>query len=348
MKAIAMAGLAALLLLGREPAEGGLLIHDSFDYPAGDLAGTGGSGWTGPWEGSNPVAAISSGLTYADMIGNTLATSGAALDTGDGDAVTTISSRETGARNGGLWISVLIQPQNSSGDFVGVSFYQGGLANADARFAIEHAGGKNLRLTRRGGGTAHSEPYQTTIGETVLAVIHLVPGGGGGDPALDRIDVFFDPVLGEEPGFPHASLEIGGLQFDRVRIAAQNGRSSLVDELRVGDTYADVTPYTPAADPDHDGDGLTDSQEAELGLDPFFPDTQFIAAVKANPALFGLHSRDEILDLKLRRPVISVSGASVGYSLDLARRDGAVLETIQAPVPSPPSRLFLRLYLDTP
>ncbi len=324
------------------------MIQESFSYSSGDLYGDAGSGWAGPWEGANPTVVASPGLTFSDTIGNALTSSGAALDTADGGSLTTISSRATGERDGEAWISMLIQPRNSSGDFVGVSFYDNGLANADARFAIEHAGGKDLRLTRRGGGVVHSASYSTTIGKPVLAVIHLVPDGGAGDPALDRIDVYFDPALDMEPVVPHASLDIDGLQFDRVRIAAQNGRSSLVDELRIGDTYADVTPYIPAADPDHDGDGLTDSQEAELGLDPNFPDTQFIAAVKANPGLFGLHAADEILEVKLGGLSVSASAGAVSYSFDLSRPDGTVLDSVQAPVSSPPSRLFLRLHLDTP
>lgn len=348
MNAKTMCGFAALLLLGGGVSNAELLIDDSFSYSAGDLAGNGGSGWTGAWAGTNPVVVASPGLNFSDAIGNTLVTSGSALNTADGAAVTTISSRETGDRDGEFWISMVIQPQGSFTDFIGVSFYNNGLANADARFAIEHAGGKDLRLTRRGGGVVHSASFSTTVGKPVLAVIHLVPDGGGGDPALDRIDVYFNPVLGGEPGAPHASLNIDGLQFDRVRVAGQNGRSSLVDELRIGTSFADVTPYVPATDPDSDGDGLTDSQEEELGLDPSFPDTQFIAALKANAGLFGLHAANEILDVKLRRPSVSVFGDSVEYSLDLVRPDGFVLDSIQEQVPSPPSRLFLRLHLDTP
>lgn len=348
MNARIIKALGAVLLLSGSVAKGDLLIHDNFAYPDGDLAGAGGGGWTAAWMGTNPAVVISPGLSFSDAIGNTLVTSGSALNTADGAAVTTISSRETGDHDGEAWISVLIQPQNTATDFVGVSFYDNGLATADARFAIEHAGGKDLRLTRRGGGTVNSASFATTIGKPVLAVIHLVPDGGGGDPALDRIDVFFNPALDVVPEVPYASLNIDGLQFDRVRIAGQNGRSSLVDELRVGTTYADVTPYVPATAPDHDGDGLTDAQEAQLGLDPFFPDTQFIAALKANPGLFNLHAASEISDVKLHGPSISVAGSAVNYSLDVVRPDGVVLDSIQKPVPAPPSRLFLRLHLNTP
>ena len=338
----------AMVLLGGGISCAGLLGHDSFTYPHGDLVGNGGTGWAAAWAGANPVVVTSPGLSFSDSIGNTLLTSGSALNTADGGAATTISSREVADRNAETWISVLIQPQGSFTDFIGVSFYDNGLATADARFAIEHATGKDLRLTKRAGGVVHSASFNTTIGSPVLAVIHLVPDGGGGDPLLDRLDVFFNPILDAEPVVPHASISIDGLQFDRIRIAAQNGRSSLVDELRIGETYADVTPYVPATDPDHDGDGLTDSQEETLGLDPFFPDTQFIAAVKANASLFSVHAANEIFDIKLRGPSITTFGGAADYSLDLIKPDGTILDSISEPIQSPPSRLFLRLYLDTP
>ncbi len=338
-----------LALLGTGICAAELLSDDSFTYPNGDLTGSSGSGWTGAWTGTNPVVVISPGLTFSDAIGNTLVTSGSALNTADGSGTTTISSREVADRDAETWISVLIQPQGGSTDFIGVSFYDNGLTTADARFAIEHVGGKDLRLVKRGGGLVNSATFTNPVGSTVFAVIHLVPGGGGGDPALDRLDVFFNPVLTAEPSVPHASIDIDGLQFDRVRIAAQNGRSSLVDELRIGETWADVSPFVPATDPDSDGDGLTDSREEEIGLDPFFPDTQFIAALKANAGLFGLRSTSEIHDVKLRGPFITVFGPdSADYSLDLVRKDGTVLDSFSEPIASPPPRLFLRLYLETP
>ena len=332
-------------------ASAGLLVHDSFSYSAGDLTGgNGGSGWSGAWTDSgNPVVVSSTGLTYKDVFGNTLQVSGSALNTADGGAATTISAREVTDRNAETWISVLIQPQGSFSDFLGVSFYDQGLATANARFAIEQTG-KDLRLVRRAPGTptppVNSATFATTIGTTVFAVIHLVPGGGTG--GLDRVDVYFNPRLDEVPSSAHASLAISGLQFDRVRVAGQNGRSTLVDELRIGESFADVTPYIAPVDPDTDGDGLLDSQEIALGLDPNVSDAAFIAALRANPGWVALHSTEEITDVSIGRLAISPwNPTTFDYSFEILDRHDTSIETITRQQTAG-GRDFLRLNLNTP
>lgn len=346
--------LLASALLAGGIASADLLVHEPFASSAGDLTGNnGGSGWSGAWTDSgNPVVVTATGLAYTDSFGNVLHASGSAMNTADGGAATTISAREVADRNAETWISVMIQPQGSFTDFIGVSFYDQGLATVNARFAIEHAGGKDLRLTRRAPGTppppVNSASFATTIGTTAFAVIHLVPDGGTGG-TLDRIDVYFNPRLDELPSSPHASLDIDGLQFDRVRIAGQNGRSTLVDELRIGESFADVTPHTAPADPDTDGDGLLDSQELVLGLDPQVSDAAFIAALRANAGWVSLHSTGEITDVSLGRVTLSPDGpGNFEYSFEILDRRDLTLETITRALTSSGDKRFLRLNLDTP
>ncbi|WP_035608213.1 thrombospondin type 3 repeat-containing protein [Haloferula sp. BvORR071] len=342
-----IAGLA--LLPGILSAE--LISYDGFDYPAGDLVGSGGSGWVAPWDGTNPVIVRTPGLTYKDATGNLLTVTGSALNTADGSGTTTISGREVTDRNAETWVSMLLQPQTASSAFLGISFYQNDLTQANARFAIENNGNKDLRLTRRVTPQVNSGVFGSTLGTTVFAVLHLVPGGGNDVATPDRIDVFFNPGLAVEPATANGSININGLQYDRVRVAGANGNSILVDEIRIGTTYADVTPFTPPVDPDTDNDGITDSREIRLGLDPLVPDTAFIAAVKANPGLFNLHSRVEIVDRKIRGPILSVfSAGSVDYGFEIRKRNGDVIDSVSNPLlsPVPAPKKFLRLYLNTP
>ncbi|RYD43020.1 MAG: hypothetical protein EOP83_32155, partial [Verrucomicrobiaceae bacterium] len=116
--------LLASLLMAGSIASAGLLVHDSFSYSTGDLTGgNGGSGWSDAWTDSgNPVVVSGAGLNYKDAFGNVLQVSGGALNTADGGAATTISARQVTPRNAETWISVLIQPQGSFTDFLGVSF----------------------------------------------------------------------------------------------------------------------------------------------------------------------------------------------------------------------------------
>lgn len=276
---------------------------DSFDYVVGDLTPQeGGSGWIGGWADSgNPVVVREEGLSYVDAAGNQLEVSGGCLDTQDGGTATTISYRLLSAESGERWISMLVQPVGNFSDFIGVSFYSGGLATGNARFAIETSG-KDLRLTRRAGTPSplHTTSYSTTIGEPVLVVLHLIPGAGESTSLPDRINVYFQPRLDVVPTVAHASVSLQGLSFDRVRIAGQSGKSILVDELRIGTTYGSVTPYIPAPDPDVDGDGLTLSQELLLGTDPEVSDLRLIEALRANAGWLQLHHPSQIMDLRIR------------------------------------------------
>jgi hypothetical protein len=353
MKNISQFGLA-LTACALAAARADLLVYEGFDYPVGDLTENGnGTGWQGPWfDTGNPVVATSTSLGYADAIGNTLNTSGGAVNTSDGSEATTISGRELGERNSELWISLMIQPLNSGGDFVGVSFYQDDLTLENARFAIEHQEGKDVQFALRADDNDIRSPnYATTIGQAVFAVVHLVPGGGEGEGLPDRMDVYFDPVLSSEPTTADFSVDVDGLGFDRVRIAGQNARACLVDELRIGETFSDVSPFTEAEDPDSDLDGLTDAQENILGLDPMNSDAAFIAALRANPGFFDLRSEDEILDVRLGEQELLPIGNADGdfdYAFQIIRADGSLNESEFIPLETSSDPSFFRLQLNTP
>lgn len=344
-----------LALAASGTASADLILHEPFAYPAPDLTGnSGGTGWPAAWTDSgNSTTVTTPGLTHRDLVGRILDVSGNALNTADGDVLTTISSRETGAFDQELWISMLIQPQNNNTPFFGASFYQGGLELENARFAIEHAVNKNLRLTRRAPGTpnppAFAPAYTTTIGTSVFCVLHLVPDGGTGESPLDRIDVYFNPLLGQDPSAPQASLEIDGLQFDRIRIAAQNGRAVLVDEIRIGTSYADVSPHTTPADIDSDMDGLTDAQEIALGLDPNTSNATLIAAIRANASWFSLRSPDEISDISVGGlKLLQYTPGTFEYSFNFRDTAGTPTDEIFRTITSPPANRFLRLKIETP
>src|SRR5690606_23886809 len=198
------------------------------------------------------------------------------------------------------WISFLTIP-TGSGDFAGLTLYDGGEDNhSHSRFGIEQreAGQINLRLANSEPPPALpaviSAPFNPPPGSTVFVAVRMLPGATEGED--DQLEVYFNPNLGASPGEPFASMTIAPGGFDRMRLAATSGRSVIYDEIRIGDTYADVSPFIPpAADLDSDGDGLTDAQEVALGLDPTVSDQALIEAIRANPELLGLFRGDDLL-----------------------------------------------------
>ena len=116
-----------------------------------------------------------------------------------------------------------------------------------------------------------------------------------------------------------------------------------------GYVVVDAVGYLPV-DPalDSDRDGLSDLQELDLGLDPLVSDDEFIAAVRRNPEVFGLHSADEIHDLKLSGPALRAdgqAGLTLGFALQSV--DGTnnriPLETFELPVGREGDKAFFRL-----
>lgn len=67
-----------------------------------------------------------------------------------------------------------------------------------------------------------------------------------------------------------------------------------------GYVIADAVGFLPvAATDDSDDDGLTDLRELELGLDPLVSNKLLMDAVRDHPDFFGLHSANEIHDLRI-------------------------------------------------
>ena len=69
MKTHSILTLATLGALAASPLHGALVIEESFDYPAGNVAGNnGGTGFTGAWANTrNSPTAASPGLTWGSL-----------------------------------------------------------------------------------------------------------------------------------------------------------------------------------------------------------------------------------------------------------------------------------------
>ena len=229
-------------------ASAGLTAYDGFDYGAttGDLTGkNGGSGWSGAYtDTGNSTIYSTSGLTYTG-----LPTTGGASKTADGGGATTINFRSFNTIYGDgeteTWISFLAQRNGtaSTATFAGLSFYNsnGFSSSTDAEVTFANGGtGGAWRIMDNGppllNGPTAVVPASNT---TYLLVARILWGAGAG--GKDAVSLFVNPTLGTLPSVADASLDVDITNFDKVRIAAASAIDYTFDEIRIGDSYADVT-----------------------------------------------------------------------------------------------------------
>ena len=266
-----------------------LLAYDPFTGSDGSalFGSTGGFGWAQPWTDGpstspNTLSYFTNwSLAYQDGLGNTLNTSsGAAYISGQQNGTSSFQgtrlfdfSRGTnGTDDTWSWISMLLVrtgPTNgqvsnpyargvnvvhdmSVGNFQKVGFGNGSAATTNT-LAILSSGG-SLRPSANppyqfGGDT----PSIFLTNFVILAVQH-VSGG------LDNAYLWVNPAdLTSQPALSTATTNTLGLfdySFDRLRIfvggnanTTQRYGELYVSDYRLGETWGDVTPYTPVPEP---------------------------------------------------------------------------------------------------
>ncbi|MEO5912826.1 MAG: thrombospondin type 3 repeat-containing protein [Luteolibacter sp.] len=337
---------AGLLSLSCDAAQIG---GESFDYASASPLGSqgGGSGWSGAWfqDGESTVTGAV-GLGFTDSLGNVLNASGLSADTSGTATTRSLRDLSSGQLNN-VWISFLYQLPAANSNFEGVSFYRG----AQPSFSVHNPGSTTtaaIYLTSNLTGGASVNTSRGTFGQTHFVALKLTKAGGTG--GADRVEVFIDPDLTGNPASPAATINGSNFDFDRVRIAGQNGSKLLVDELRVGVTFADVAPHSAVAGNDSDNDGLTDSQEAVLGLDPNVSDAVLIAGIKTHPDWFDLYTADGMIGLGNNGVMLSQnSDDPVNLIFEVQQSDNltqwGTLETYNRQVELPAGKNFLRVTL---
>jgi hypothetical protein len=324
------------------------IAWESFDYAAGSPLNTqsAGSGWLDAWyNDGNPVVTGTAGLSFTDSLGNVLVASGLSADTSGTATTRSLRILTSGSLND-VWVSFLYKLPAANNKFEGVSFYRG----TQQTFSISNpttTSTAGIYLTNNLTGYNVST-QRGTFGVTHLVVLKLTKGGGAG--GADRVEAFIDPTLSANPTTPAATIDGTNFNFDRIRLAGQDGATLLVDELRVGQTFTDVAPHTAAPDDDADDDGLTDAQEAVLGLDPTVSDAALIAGIQAHADWFGLHTASGMLGLGKGGVILAQSSTDpvnfifeVQHSENLTQWD--TLETYNRGIELPVGKNYLRVTL---
>lgn len=243
--------LGASLLLGLAPGvlgdEVAPLSHEPFEHTAGQpLVGrSAGSGFSGSWLAGLPGAANSSFQTAATSLPYPgLKTGGGHVrhSTANVSGVRRAVSHVLGQDNTVRYISLLVRPVGALGSsYFGLRLLGG--VGADL-FVGKPGGGNPTRYVIEGvGGAGQSATAREVVqGEVALLVIKLEFR-----PGADRLSLFVNPPLGTEPAVADAvkaDQDLGrmnGLAFNSSAIWS-------TDELRVGTTFASVTPAQPDFD----------------------------------------------------------------------------------------------------
>jgi hypothetical protein len=126
--------------------------------------------------------------------------------------------------------------------------------DASERLAIGNANGSaaNAWCLLPLGLATNSQPSTNAFSLPTLVVVRIDHVGDSSDP--DNAYVFFNPTLGLEPSTASAALSSVGVadySFNRLRVFAggldalhgQPAAELRVDEIRIGETYRDVTPF---------------------------------------------------------------------------------------------------------
>jgi hypothetical protein len=226
----------------------GDVSYEGMDYtPGGSVAGeTGGIGWSNAWT-STGVAAddaiLTPGLGYTDGGSRVLITSGNADE---------IHPSSPGSPGYLTFTRQIDRTYGTDGDEVYISFLVNHVAETgtlDYRFQV-FSGATALDIVVRGWRTVWEVAGGVTtlpkpaVGETQFMVAKITFAAGD-----DTVEIWQNPDL-VTPGTPGYTTTVAVPSFNELRYMQQNasghhGETNQFDEIRVGDTWAEVTPYVP-------------------------------------------------------------------------------------------------------
>ena len=266
-------------------ASGALLFYDSFNYgPSGTSLGTAGSPtWVKNGSSPDPTVQNVGGLTYPNLQVSSdtvsLQYDGSGVNAGSGAPAATDGTTISAAGiNTSLYYSLLmkvtaVQTAGGNGFATGVNLTQGsymaGLQTlaATAAPAVGSTAAPLLILT--GDGTQFASTYRLGTSKTATAVdrqfaTQTFTTGANAETVFVVLKYTFDSVNGDSaklflnpvPGAaePAAQLTVTagaaltlntGIKSFFVRNNSVEPDTLLIDEVRIGDTWEDVTPAVP-------------------------------------------------------------------------------------------------------
>lgn len=251
----AVASSLLTLAAATERATAAMIAYEPFNGPAGELVEqvTGGSGLTGAWTGVTGVDVIhnnNTGVTYTDTNGHALMQSGNALNVGEAKqgAITAVQRNFTDPvpDSGTYYVSAMFYiGAVKTGNYFGIGL-PGTTGNIvlgqdSTRWAIY-----NWDNDSYGAGTA--------IGaQRAFLVAKITKGSPSGTESA--VTLWVNPVLGDEisSGTGATGIINNNVAWTGISTPVYTGVSgnpgNWVADVRVGTTFADVTPFTAIPEP---------------------------------------------------------------------------------------------------
>ena len=273
--------LAVAALAGR--ASAALYVYEGFDYAIGPdgLGGqSGGTGFSGAWDDvANDGEIVAPTLSYTDSGGRMLTTSGNMARMDGSASGTSVNFRSIDSTQYAsattLYLSFLGQKEltgtGSPLDSRAVNFAF--FSNASERVSVGHGtnapaggfGGEYRWGMFTGGGGNNGQVGDLTNGHysstgiqnAVFAVLRIDLNANGVNEALR---LYINPSLDAEPAVPSAIVidtrDIATVMSDLNRFRPFGGNTTAsgtgilnLDEIRLGSTWGDVTPFTVIPEP---------------------------------------------------------------------------------------------------
>ena len=268
-----------MLALHSVEAKAALLAYEPFTNAVGTaLIGSGdGYGFNGVWQ-SNSSSGVATnlgyGLSYTDGASNSLVTVGGSgffqgLTTANNNMqpirLFNFSRGTNGADSTTTWISFLVFRTGPTGTLAGNLYGRGANVPHDIntgalqKLAIGNGSGalsNTVALIPQGSGANIKGATNIFGGVTNFVVVRIDHITGA---ANDNAYLFVNPSLASEPSTNNAgavSMNTFDYSFDRVRVfsggqssASQPYAELVLDEYRVGETFADVAPIVSNTPP---------------------------------------------------------------------------------------------------
>lgn len=209
--------------------------HESFTYEGGSLAiQNGGSGWSGAWDSAaNGISAASS--TYISGSAALQSSGGQAHINHDSATFRPIANTSA---DGTYWLGFIAHSSNPGSAYAGLSLHDG---NDERLFIGQRYNSSTWGIERSGVG---ADSTSNTGSRSFLVVkVVLKPGN-------DDVYFWVNPALEVPPAETTATklLDVADFSFNRIRLAHGLGSGQIfsVDEIRIGQSFTEIAPYTLA------------------------------------------------------------------------------------------------------